>query len=64
MEQIKSLFSRPSAAAVVALLSVTVFYIFAVVKFGKLMGAASWVNYEQMGPDNRVHGRHIDRRFG
>jgi len=45
MEQIKSLFYRPSAAAVVALLSVTVFYIFAGVEFGKLMGAASWVNY-------------------
>ena len=38
MEQIKSLFYRPSAAAVVALLSVTVFYIFAGVEFGKLMG--------------------------
>ena len=45
MEQFKSLFYRPSAAAVVALLSVTVFYIFAGVEFGKLMGAASWVNY-------------------
>ena len=45
MEQIKSLFYRPSAAAVVALLSVTVLYIFAGVEFGKLMGAASWVNY-------------------
>jgi len=45
MEQIKSLFYRPSAAAVVALLSVTVFYIIAGVEFGKLMGAASWVNY-------------------
>jgi simple sugar transport system permease protein len=45
MEQIKSLFYRPSAAAVVALLSVTVFYIFAGVEFSKLMGAASWVNY-------------------
>lgn len=45
MEQIKSLFYRPSAAAVIALLSVTVFYIFAGVEFGKLMGAASWVNY-------------------
>ena len=45
MGQIKSLFFRPSAAAVVALLSVTVFYIFAGVEFGKLMGAASWVNY-------------------
>jgi simple sugar transport system permease protein len=45
MEQIKSLFYRPSAAAVVALFSVTVFYIFAGVEFSKLMGAASWVNY-------------------
>ena len=45
MDQIKNLFYRPSAAAVVALLSVTVFYILAGVEFGKLMGAASWVNY-------------------
>ena len=45
MEQIKSLFYSPSAAAVFALLSVTLFYTFAGVEFGKLMGAASWVNY-------------------
>ncbi len=45
MDMIKHLMSRPFAASVVALVCVLIFYLFAGVDFGKLMGAASWLNY-------------------
>lgn len=45
MDMITRLMSRPFAASVVALVCVLIFYLFAGVDFGKLMGAASWLNY-------------------
>lgn len=45
MDMIKHLMSRPFAASVVALVCVLIFYLIAGVDFGKLMGAASWLNY-------------------
>ena len=46
MDLISNLLRRPAAASVLSLIGVLVFYVvFGGVDFGKLMNAASWVNY-------------------
>lgn len=46
MDMISTLLRRPAAASILSLLGVLVFYVvFGGVDLGKLMGAASWVNY-------------------
>lgn len=46
MDIISNLLRRPAAASVLSLVGVLAFYVFiGGVEFGKLMGAASWVNY-------------------
>jgi len=46
MDTISTLLRRPAAASILSLFGVLVFYVvFGGVEFGKLMGAASWVNY-------------------
>lgn len=45
MEQFAGLLRRPAAASVISLIGVLAFYVLAGVELGKLLGAASWLNY-------------------